>query len=80
MADQSISADKAPVHTHCESRTQQVTHPAAFSTWLQAQQQAAIDGMRSTTGAEFAKHSTTFLDLITAFRVLWNFEGEVSHG
>lgn len=53
---------------------------AAFRTWLHARQQAALDGMRNTTGAEFGKHSAIFEQTTTAISVLWDFEVEQSMG
>ena len=51
-----------------------------FTTRLKAQQQAALDGMRSTTGADFTKHCDAFMDVTAALRVLWDFEVEASNG
>lgn len=53
---------------------------ADFKAWLHARQQAAIDGMTTTTGAEFGKHCAVFEQATTAIRVLWDFEAELSMG
>lgn len=52
----------------------------AFKAWLQARQQAALDGMANTSGAEFGKHSAIFEQTTTAISVLWDFEVEQSMG
>lgn len=80
MATRILAPVGAPTHPQSAVDAQRPAYPADFAAWLQARQQASLYAMRSTTGDEFTKHSSAFLDLTTAIRVLWNFEVEVSHG
>ncbi|WP_156373265.1 hypothetical protein [Pseudorhodoferax sp. Leaf267] len=75
MAIPSIASNAAPTHPQSAGHAPRCT-TADFSTWLRAKQQAALDGMRTTTGAEFTKHCDAFQNVTTAINVLWNFEVE----
>jgi hypothetical protein len=47
---------------------------ATFKTWLKASQDAAGQGMKSSTGEEFSKHLAAFNLLMDARRVVDLFE------